>query len=208
MKFANATNVNRKFGAAERRDLSLAPGPLLRKNLTNLGDPCCYPCFDGGRSKPGPHRHLQGYPGASWKTGNSAHERRCATAQTGSCRARLVGAIRRLIACSLPRLSTSWPMPSSPVNSRRMPSSPGWSTLSVVTGAGFVLLPAAISRRSMDVSVRGAAKWSAFFASIGALVRPSTDTDTRSRSFTGLPGHSLCSPSQPRRRGRSRVSKP
>jgi hypothetical protein len=37
----------------------------LIPNLNKLGDPCCYPCLDGGRSKPGPHRHLRGYPGAS-----------------------------------------------------------------------------------------------------------------------------------------------
>jgi hypothetical protein len=37
--------------------------------------------LDGGRSKSGPHRPLQGYPGALWKTGNSSHERHCAYAQ-------------------------------------------------------------------------------------------------------------------------------
>ena len=35
----------------------------------------------------------------------------------------------------------------------------------------------------------GAVKWSAFFASIGTSRRPATDTDTRSKSFTGSPGH-------------------
>ena len=46
------------------------------------------------------------------------------------------------------------------------------ATSSAATGAGFGLSPVAISKPLVDVFVRGAGKWSVFFASTQALLRP------------------------------------
>jgi hypothetical protein len=60
-----------------------------------------------------------------------------------------------------------------------MPSLPGSSMFSAGTGAGFGLLRGAISKPLLDVFVRGAAKWSAFFAATQDWLRPARNTAIR-----------------------------